>query len=261
MLVGMTMDTFEPSNYTSPPRMTLEGGIALGRALVVACPPKMPARIHKAAQKLAAATDKAQEKLAARQKALGAISDEDTRLIDQAGDASWSALRARVNAYAMLPVDEYPDAKRATELVTILFGDQGLSFLLETYPVQWTTADTILKRIDAEGLAADIDRIAGSDFLANARKRHAKYGAMVTNMLIKAEVSQIDLSAEIRTLGNAIVAYATKVCAHVEEDDLDTVTLARGALRPIDAHREANAAHGKGSGASANPAPGASEGS
>jgi hypothetical protein len=236
----MSTDTFDPALYTSAPRMTLESGIALARALVTACPQSMPARIHKAAKKLADATDKAQEKLALRQKALGSVSEEDKRLIDQAGDASWGALRARMTAYSMLPAAEYPDAKRAGEIVTMLFGDQGLLFLTEAYPVQWATADTMLKRIDKEGLKADIDRIAGPEFLDNIKKRHDKYGTMVQSMLIKADQAQVDLGAEVRALGSAIVAYATKVCAHVEDDDASSIQEARAALQPIDLHREAN---------------------
>jgi hypothetical protein len=219
--------------------MTLESGIALARALVVACPQSMSARIHKAAKKLADATDKAQSGLAVRQKALGAVSDEDRRLIDQAGDASWGALRSRLSAYAMLPADEYTDAPIAAKLVTVLFADDGLSFLKETYPTQWTTADTILKRIDADSLHTDINRIAGPEFLDNIKKRHAKYGAMVQNILVKTQVN-VDLSAELRALGQAIVTYATKVCAHVEDDDPKSIAEARTALHPIDAHRDAN---------------------
>lgn len=221
--------------------MTLESGIALARALIAACPQSMPSRIHKAVKKLVDATDNAQAKLALRQKALGTISEEDKRLVDQAGDASWGGLRARLSAYGTLPVEEYPDAKRANEIVTLLFNDQGLSFLTEAYPVQWTIADTILKRIVDEKLEADINRIAGSEFLDNIRKRHNKYGAMVQSILIKAEGNHVDLGAEVRILGNAIVAYATKVCAHVEDDDEKSFVEARAALQPIDAHREANA--------------------
>jgi len=237
----MTTNTFDPALYTSAPRMTLESGITLCRALVSACPQSLPARIQKAAKKLASDTDKAQSALAARQKALGSVSEEDKRLVDQAGDVSWGALRARLSAYATLPVDEYPDAPKAANLVTMLFGDDGLSFLKETYPVQWATADTILKRIEADSLHIDIDRFAGPEFLDNVKKRHAKYGAMVQSILIKTQGAHVDLAAEIRALSHAIVTYATKVCAHVDDDDPTSITEARAALQPIDAHREAHA--------------------
>jgi hypothetical protein len=238
----MTTESFDPSLYTNAPRMTLESGIALCRALVAICPPSFPARIQNAAKKLADATDKAQLALAKRQDALGAVSEEDRRLVDQAGDASWGALRARLSAYAALPANEYPDAARAVNLVTLLFGDDGLSFLKERFPVQWTTADTILKRIEADSLNIDIDRIAGAEFLDNVKKRHARYGAMVQNNLIKPDQTNVDLLAELRALGHAIVTYATKVCAEVDDDDPQTIVNARAALHPIDAHREARPA-------------------
>jgi hypothetical protein len=235
-----TSDTFDTSLYTVAPRMTLESGLALARALVIACPQNAPARIRKAAQKLGNAADKAQDKLALRQKTLGTVSEDDRRLIDQAGDTSWSTLRTRLYAYAQLPADEYPDAKRAAEINTLLFADNGLSFLTESYPVQWATADTILKRIIDESLEDDINRIAGVEFLTNVRKRHQKYGAMVQQWHLKSELDQVDLSAEIRALGQAIVHYATNVCAEVDEDDMKSVTQARTTLHPIDVHREAN---------------------
>jgi hypothetical protein len=236
-----TPDSFDPSLYTVAPRMTLESGLALARALVIACPPNAPARIQKAAKKLGNAADKAQDKLALRQKALGTISDEDRRLVDQAGDASWGSLRGRLSAYAQLPADEYPDAKRAAEINTSLFADQGLSFLTESYPIQWAIADTILQRITKESLETDINRIAGPEFLENIRKRHQKYSAMVQQWHLKSEIAQVDLSAEIRTLGQAIVHYATNVCAEVDEEKPESVNQARTALHPIDMHREANA--------------------
>jgi hypothetical protein len=221
--------------------MTLEAGIALARALVDACPKTMPASVKKAAKKLSDAADKARDGLAARQKALGKISDEDVRLIDQAGDSSWGALRTRLLGYSTLPGTEYPDAMRAGELVIQLFGEDGLSFLKETYPVQWSTADTILHRIDSDGLREDIDRIAGKEFLDNVRKRHAAYGAMVKRLMIKESAAAVNLSDEVRALGRAIVAYATQVCAHADDDAPDTIEQARAAVRPLDMFREASA--------------------
>ncbi|UQA62468.1 hypothetical protein [Polyangium aurulentum] len=221
--------------------MTAEAGIALCRALVAASSKTFPAPITKAAKKISDTADKAQAALALRQKALGKVSEDDIRLVDQAGDASWGALRMRLLGYAELPVAKYPDAKRAAELVINLFGPDGLSFLKETYPVQWSTADTILKRIDDEGLQKDLDRIAGKDFLANVRAQHQAYGAMVQSVLLREQAETVNLADHVRAMGRAIVEYATKVCASADEDDADTVTAARAALRPLDAYRESAA--------------------
>jgi len=235
----MSVEPLDPALYARPPILTLESGISLGRALVAACPEGVSEGIKKAATKLDAATHKAEAALAVRQRALGAISEEDSRLIDQAGDASWGALRMRLLGYAALPATEYPDSTRAAELVLILFGDEGLSFLKETYPVQWATADTILKRIDEDKLAADIDRVAGPQFLENIKKRHATYGAMVQRVLVKAQGADVDRGEEARALGSAIVSYATKLCAYAEPDEPEAMAVARAALTPIDKYREA----------------------
>ncbi len=253
----MEQESFDPSIYIRPPVMSLEGGITLCRSLVDACPASMPKSVKKGAQKLGAAADKAQTALALRQKALGLLSEEDARIVDQSGDSSWGSLRGRLVNYAALPMDEYPDAARAEELLMILFNTEGLTFLKESYPVQWTTADTILKRIDEEGLQADIDRIAGKEFLENVRKRHQHYGQMVKGLLMRAEGEAVNLSSEIRALGRAIVEYATKVCATVEDDEPATLAPAREALRPLELFREAAARRGSGSsGAGAPPAGG-----
>lgn len=72
-------ESFDTSLYTVAPRMTLESGLALARSLVIACPQNAPTRIRKAAQKLGSAADKAQDKLALRQKALGTASVRGVR--------------------------------------------------------------------------------------------------------------------------------------------------------------------------------------
>jgi hypothetical protein len=232
------LDPPDPILYVRAPLMNAEAGIALCRAIVAAAPKDAPAPLKKAVKKISDAADKAQAALALRQKALGKVSEDDARLVDQAGDASWGALRMRLLGYAELPEAKYPDAKRAADLVVNLFGPDGLSFLKETYPVQWSTADTILKRIDDEGLQKDIDRIAGKDFLANVRAQHQAYGAMVQSVLLREQIETVNLADHVRAMGRAIAEYSTRVCAIVDEDDPDSISSARLALRPLDTYRE-----------------------
>lgn len=240
----MSLEPPDPTLYVRAPIMTVEAGIALCRALFAARPKAAPAALLKSAAKVDAAADKAQTALAIRQKALGKVSDDAARLVDQAGDASWGGLRLRLLGYAELPVAKYPDARRAAELVTILFGPDGLSFLKEAFPVQWSTADTILKRIDREGLEKDIDRIAGKVFLDNVRAQHEQYGAMVQGILLREQAEGVNLADHVRAMGRAIVDYATKICASVDEDDESSIAAALSALRPLDAYREAAARRG-----------------
>lgn len=234
------LQPIDPALYARAPTFTLEGGIALARTLSAACPKNAGAPVKKAAKKLSGATDKAQIALAKRQSALGQISQEESRLIDQRGDNSWGALRDRLEAYSILPAKEYPDAIRASELLVLLFADSGLLFVKESYPVQWSTADTILKRIQDQNLKTDIDRIAGIEFLANIQKRHAEYGAMVQRMFTKSSGDSVNLSDEVRALGRAMVAYAMQVCSAADDEDssAEMIAMAREALRPLDIFRE-----------------------
>lgn len=143
---------------------------------------------------------------------------------------------SRLEAYAMLPAS-IPNAARANELLVILFGDDGLSFLELSYTEQWSVADSILRRIDDEHLGVDIDRLAGPDFLAHIREKHAAYGAMVSAMLRRDDSTTVNLNDHVR----AIVDYVTKIIAHIDNDDPTSALQARVALRPLDVYRETSA--------------------
>jgi len=229
----------DPAQYARAPVMTVEGAITLARVVAESCPKSMPAAVKKAAKRIADAAEAAQVAYTLRKKSLGKGTDEDSRPIDRAGDNSWGALRGRLQAYALLPENTYPDAKRAAEILASLFGEAGLSFLTESYPEQYAIAESVLRRIDDEAFAADIDRIAGKEFLENIRVQHVAYGKMVAALLQRETALTEDLGEHVRTIGQELVDYATKVIATVERDKPATITTARAALRPIDAFREA----------------------
>jgi hypothetical protein len=238
--LAMTADLPDPSLYARAPLMTVEAGMMLCRTLAAAKPKSSPNAVKKAATKLLTVADAAQNALVLRQKELFKVSEDDARVIDQAGDGSWGALRMRIEAFAMLP-PSHPDAKRAAELLTILFGSEGLSFLKLTYGEQWATADTILKRIDRDGLQKDIDPIAGPAFLAHVRNQHVAYGAMVQAVMRRDDATSVNLNEHVRAMGRAIVDYSTKVLAMLDEDVPESIMTVREALRPLDAYREAAA--------------------
>lgn len=235
----MALESPDPALYTRPPKMTIEGGMTLCRVLADSCPATMSASVKKAAKRLFEVAEAAQFAYTLRRKAVAKNSPEDARPIDRNADSSWGALRSRLQAYAMLPGETYPDAKRAAEILALLFGEAGLSFLTESYPEQYSIADSVVRRIDSEGMAADIERLAGKEFLENVRAQHIAYGKMVQSVLQREEAITDDLSEHLRAMGQEIVDYATKVLASIDRDKPATVSAARTALRPIDAFREA----------------------
>ena len=251
-VVAMIHDSPDPALYSRAPLMTVEAGITLCRTLVAAKPKSTSNAVKKAATKITATADSAQAALALRQKESGKVIDEETRVVDQFGDGSWGAFRMRIEAWTLLP-PSHPNAKRAAALLTTLFGQDGLSFLKMTYAEQWSTADTILKRIDQDGLQKEIDDLAGAEFLANIRAQHAAYGAMVQSLMRREEASNVNLNEHVRAMGRAIVDYSTKLLATMDDDEPESIEQVRSALRPLDAYREAAARRNDKSGASPEP--------
>jgi hypothetical protein len=175
------MDTppFEPYLYARAQNITLASGIVLARALVAACPDIMPPPVKKAVKHLAKVAANAEKAWADRQRDLGAVPDANSRALDQEADGAWGNLRDRLVAYAGLSRTLFPRAARAQELVDSIFGATGLVFLRDTYVLQWSAMSMLLKRIDDEGLAADVDKLAGPEFLQHIRNVHPRYEAMV----------------------------------------------------------------------------------
>jgi len=241
----MADDDFDPSLYIRAPVFNLAAGISLTRALLDDSPKALGPVVKKARKHLEDTLTASQKSLADRQREENALSGEDPREIDQEADTLWSALRTRLVAYGALPDKRVPRAVRAREIVAILFGGEGLSFLKARYVEQWSTMDAILSRIAEDKLQKDIDTLAGPEFLEQIQQVHVRYGAMVKESLTREEGSAQNLREQVQALQKAIVAYATKVCATVEEDEPETRVMARLALRALDHFRLA-AAKGRG---------------
>lgn len=232
----MNDSTFDPSVYVRPPALTVESGLSLARALVGTMPRGMSAVIKKSAERLARAADSAQEALMRRQREQNSPREDD-RALDVETDQAWRSLFGRLEHYALLPSERYPRAVRAAELMAAL--SPGLNEVLgQTYIEQVASMDTLLKRIDDEGLGGDMNSLCGPEFLAHVRDCQTRYQAMVQRRLAAPGSSSENLQAHVRALGRAIVEYATRVAASVDEDDADSLSRAMTALRPIDNHRE-----------------------
>jgi hypothetical protein len=251
----MSTQPFDPSGYTRAPNLTIATALTLATTLVSACPKGAPPNAKKACKKLQTVAASAQAAWTDRKRELGATTEGGDPLLDQEADTSWSALRMRLQAYAMLPADRYPLAARAAAILVVLFGAEGLEFLKSAYVAQVATMATILKLIDDDQLQAEIDEIAGAEFLGQIRHVQPRYDAMVKAMLKKDAASGQNLLEHVRAVQRAIVDYATKICATVDEDDEETIVSARDALRPIDNHREAQAQRTSAGAAPATPAP------
>ncbi|HRI50557.1 MAG TPA: hypothetical protein PLW65_10280 [Pseudomonadota bacterium] len=214
--------------------MTLSAQIVLARTLVAAAPRRLPALAQRSRQRLEKLAASGQAAQGARQRALG-TSPEDTRALDGQADRVVSALRQRLEAYALLPDEDFPRAERARELGALLF-PEGLGFLNLPYIEQLAAMELLVARINEEKLAADLDALCGPEFLASLRAVLPRYRAMVQGGLQRPD-NAANLQEHRRKLSAAIVDYATKIAALYDDEDPESLDRIRLALRPIDALR------------------------
>jgi hypothetical protein len=230
----MSSNDFDPTPYLRPPLSDVPAGIALGVALLGAMPKNAPDGVRKAATKLRMATVGLQD---AWSRSGRSASPGELKLADIAIDSAWSALHARLDAYAALPTAYWPKAERAAELIAEIFPD-GLAFLSLPYTEEWAAGEDRLRKINLEGLADDIDEIAGPEFLAEVRRAQKCYGSVLELGAGAEHRPGIELSDPLRALGRAISNYALQVIA-TADGTTSSLWEVRQSLKPIDDLRPA----------------------
>jgi hypothetical protein len=226
---------FDPSIYTRPPKLDVAAAVALTIALLAALPLKAPPAVKKAAQKLRKAIVKLQAVWRERDRL---AKPSDPRLVDVMADRAMGRLHGRIDAYAGLPAEAYPLATRAQDILNSLFL-RGLEFLKDDYASQWAETKKLLDRIDEENLAADIDKIAGPEFLAEVRRIHKLYGNAIGVTQSREKLPVPSLVQPLRDVNAAIAVYSVQLLAVVMDEEADKTlrAAARAALQPMDDYR------------------------
>lgn len=236
-------EDFDPTPYFRAPKLDVPAAIGLGCALITAVPKGLGSAVNKAAARL-------RETIVALQRVWAAnsllVKNADPRPADQDIDGAWGRLYRRIEDYAGLPRDRYPRATRAQELLQTLF-DKGLSFTQLPYAAEWSESGKRIDLIDKEKLAADVDAVAGPEFLADVRITHKRYGEVlgITRTATPAQ-DPTPLVAPLRAVTRAIPAYAIQIIATIDGDRPETLATARAALLPLDSHRAAAARRAQG---------------
>lgn len=231
---------FDPTEYVRCPRVDVPQAFALGVKLLKQAPKKPPPAIRAALVELRTHTVALQTGWRAT---LGRPKPPDARKVDNQADIAMGALYRRIEEYGTLPADEHPLSARAQELLTIVF-DNSLEFLKRDYTTQWGQTEQLLALIDERGLAADLDRIAGPEFLALVRKVHKVYGKAIHLDGDEGDDAALpNLNELLRALTATIGAYTFQVAAAATDRSASEEARAsyRRALRPVDALRTASA--------------------
>lgn len=243
------MSEIDASVYVRAPQADVPATVALGVSLISAVPKGAPAPVKAAAKKL-------RSSVVELQKAWGtppaAPPQVTKRAADAATDSAWGAMEARLSGYARLPVSRYPKAARALEIHGALF-PTGLDFLAKAFKTQWAEEEKRLGLIDDKEYAADIDLLAGSEFLAEVRRAHKAYGKALAITQAEDPSPEATVLEPLRAVGRAVVDHALQLLAWASADPKAEASV-RSALKPIDDLRATSARRAAG-GPSDEPAP------
>jgi len=220
---------FDPSLYATVPTRTPAGTLSLARGLLSAASVETDERLTRRVAKLR----KAAKLLQATWVEAGrpAAAGEDPRPFDATLDRCWSALRTRLEGCVQLGDDDY--APRATVMISTLF-PTGLDFLKLPYAEEWAESERRLAMIKTDGLASEVEELAGAPYLPAIKKAHSAYGTVLGITDKKATVTATArVVGPLRELQAAIGAYVRAVVGQVEEDDEESVAAAQGQLEPV----------------------------
>jgi hypothetical protein len=247
---GPLTEEIDATLYVRQPKFDVPSGVTHGISLITAMPKPAPDHVRAAATKVRKDTVALQ--LAWGKSGLGTTT-RDRRKSDIRIDNAWGILLDRLESYSRLPVGQYPRAARARELLdTISPNDR--EWLKLTYEAEWAESDKRLGWIEKQGLAKDINELAGPEFLSEVKAAHAEYGVALGVTVPAPELLGVNLAEPLQSLARSIGKYTLAVVT-MAGDDAASLAVVRKALRPIDDLREGQARRARAGGAAVDPEP------
>lgn len=235
---------FNPAEYASAPTLSASNAVPLVRTLLMVAPRGAPPSVRGPQRQMRELAEQLRAARLAKRKRRKAV---DLRAVDQFADASVGRLFRRLEDYSKLPPERHPLAARAEELLDAIF-PEGLGFLSAKMDAQWNATEELLHLIDTEGLQADVDRIAGAEFLAEVRLAHAEYGKALGITAPKAPqpAAAPNLLALLRELTAVMGEYLFQMAALASSQATapELRAAARDALAPVDDFRRRAARKG-----------------
>lgn len=222
------------AKYITPTRFSNKQGIVLAIQLITLALLVVPTeRVRAALAKLREAALHAQSVAVERLR----MSPENLKPIDVRHDGGIVGLREVIEGKARLVGTEI--GERAARLLMRLFPN-GTAFVMLSYIEQWSATETHLTRIDEDGLATEIDEIAGPEFLPFIRDAHGEMGealGLSGGGLTAPDTTAVH-EANVR-LAKAIANYGLAMVGTVDIDDPESIAAFKRAMYPLDAHRRA----------------------
>ena len=263
----VTFETFDSTPYQRAPRGNLEAIVSLAGALVEHAPTGVADTVDRSAASLEAVITEAEDGLATRRRESAPVDVSRELELDAGADVLWNALRSGLEskvAFAHVGVAHVlaaqpkrspvatalraaqRKAERARTLLGVLFPDGSIEFTQRTFPEQAVSMATILRIIEDDELAGDIDALVGPELLVALRALQPEYQAMVDARLVRDRRSTTDLNLLRQKLTRAIGRHCNAVLALLDEKDPDSLPLVLQALRPVEVYRAQNGGEGSG---------------
>lgn len=267
----VTFETFDSTPYLRAPRGNIRGIVSLSRALVARAPKGASDAIDRTTAKLEDAIEEAERGLTERIRELTPEDFSRQVELDGFADVMWGALRSGLELWKgfehpglarVLEVQKkkgavatalragQDKAVRARQLAGKVFVGEGLSFTQRTYSEQSVIMGSILRIIEEDGLAEEIEAVVPPEVLVAIRACQPLYEGMVKERLERNDRRPTDLAVLRTKLQRAITQYCTAVLTLLDETEPQTLEQVMDALRPIDAFRE-QARSGRGGGGGA----------
>lgn len=219
-------------NYTGRPRLDSTSGIILGRKLVKNAPPARSERLNDAIEEVRDRTVRVQGVWQER----SARTPLDPRPFDKRFDNGWGGLHGMLSGLARLEGEE--KAARAARLIASLFSE-GTAFLNFSYERELVVGETLLKRIDDEGLEAEIADLTDPIVVPYIRSAQADLADVLGLGTTDPE------RVNTRAMADALDALAGSIARYLrilagETDERDPASLAifeKAVVGPLDHHR------------------------
>lgn len=259
-------ETFDPTPYQRAPLLDILNTLSLGRALLEVVPTEPPEVVEREAGKLEAVLDEGDEAVDARRRESIPVDMSGEVELDALVDGLWATFRSALEAKATLPAeglavlleDHKPQstvgkavaaareqAERAQALSNHVFGADGLAFTKKQFSQQSQAMASMLRVIEGDGLAPEIEALCGPEILVLLRACQPLYASMVDARLARDNRKSIDLGWMRNKIMRAITRYSTAVLTMIDEDDPESLPRVIAALRPFDQSRALSAASGR----------------
>lgn len=220
---------FDASSYIRPPKIGAASGFLLSARLLGAASSDPSLRVLAALERMRSRALEVQRAVKERARLRG----RSLRPEDREFDGAYAAFRSRMIAHTQRPGN--PRGPRVVELLSDLL-PEGLQFTKANYGEQWFYSETVLQRIEDEGLSEELEELAGAQFLADVRAAHAALGEAL-GIDAPQPSSAPALSEVVSALAAAIADYARVLAGEVDSEDEKSVATFLRAMAPRDAHR------------------------